>query len=101
MQRVHLKLKGDEAWPELDPAKGGQAIELPSDNVHVAFLDKGTSGGQPVVLLRADDEGTAYIIQLTGRSFQALAGAFHAKYKGLPGYYDTPDSKDFWIESAE
>ncbi len=83
MQQIDLKMVGDAAWPELDPSKNAtelEVVELPDDKIKVAFLDNGTTGGKPVVLIRSDHEGKAYVLQFTGRSFQTVAAAFRGKY---------------------
>lgn len=82
MQQITLKVKGDAAWPELDPAKNPELkiVELQSEHLHVAFLDNGTVSGQPVVLFRSDEDGKAYVIQVTANQFHALAHAFFDKY---------------------
>lgn len=81
MQAINLNTAGDAAWPELDPEAGKMnLVELPWENMDVAFLDEGTEDGQPVVLIRSDWEGTAYVMQLTGRQFQAIASMFNTKY---------------------
>lgn len=79
MQAIHLKPTGDEAWPEL-AEHPENVIDLTTDDLHAAFLDNGTIGGQPVVILRADQDDKSYIIQITGRQFQALYHAFKGKY---------------------
>ena len=80
MQVVDIKMEGDAAWPELDPAKGGRIAELPTDTIKVAFLDNGTAEGSPVVMFRSDDDGIAYVIQLTVRNLQMIAAASKGKY---------------------
>ena len=82
MLEIDLKITGDAAWPELDPARNPELelVELQSEHLEVVFLDNGTAGGKPVVIIRSDNNGKAYVVQLTGRQFQAVAAALKGKY---------------------
>ena len=83
MQVINLKAEGDEAWPEL-AASEELVVDLDqSGTVHVCFLDNGTSGGQPVVILRSDLGIHPHILQLTASNFIGIAKAFAAKYPEL------------------
>lgn len=77
MQVVNLKMIGDEAWPELRDKKVKQ---LQKDVIECVILDAGTQQGNPVVILRSDDGDTSYILELTGKQFQAIAAALRGKY---------------------
>jgi hypothetical protein len=81
-QIVDIKASGDAAWPELDPANDAKIriMELQSEHLQVAFLDNGTTSGNPVVLVRSDTDGTAYVLQFTAKQFQAIAAALRGKY---------------------
>lgn len=79
-QAVHIEMQSEAgAWKDVGDNK---ITSLPEGDIHVAFIDNGTTGGRPVMMLRVDDDEDkhSWVLQLTVRNLQAISAASEGKY---------------------